>query len=273
MAKDIRIPVTLRGNRLEAKAQLGQTVKVPGEGGAVNSVNGMTGDVVLTAEDVGAMPSDTPIPSVEGYATEEWVEEQGYLKEHQDLSAYALKSDIPIWHEKVLSAQDWDTNLGMFLIDAGEGKEIAEIVMYGQIVNDGTQTTNTRIDIGFGNSKTISRTYACPCETSAMSASVRRFSFAAHMETRSFTAPPHSLPNQTRDFKTAWPTAFKYGTNNATGNGFDSGVTMESNGVTRCNKMYWLDNDLRYAKIQSETFIPMWALIFVQYRTRDALLR
>lgn len=34
-----------------------------GAGGAVNSVNGQTGDVVLTAEDVGALPDSTTIPS------------------------------------------------------------------------------------------------------------------------------------------------------------------------------------------------------------------
>ena len=32
-------------------------------GGAVDSVNGMTGDVVLTASDVGALPDDTVIPT------------------------------------------------------------------------------------------------------------------------------------------------------------------------------------------------------------------
>lgn len=32
--------------------------------GAVSSVNGKTGNVVLTAEDVGALPADTPIPTV-----------------------------------------------------------------------------------------------------------------------------------------------------------------------------------------------------------------
>ena len=35
------------------------------------------------------------IPSLEGYATEEWVTNQGYLTEHQDLSTYAKKTDIP----------------------------------------------------------------------------------------------------------------------------------------------------------------------------------
>ena len=37
----------------------------------------------------------TEVPSLDGYATEQWVQSQGYLTEHQDLSSYALKSDIP----------------------------------------------------------------------------------------------------------------------------------------------------------------------------------
>ena len=36
-----------------------------------------------------------PTVDLEGYATEDWVNEQGFLKEHQDLSEYAKKSDIP----------------------------------------------------------------------------------------------------------------------------------------------------------------------------------
>ena len=35
------------------------------------------------------------IPTLEGYATEQWVESKGYLTEHQDLSTYAKKADIP----------------------------------------------------------------------------------------------------------------------------------------------------------------------------------
>ena len=37
----------------------------------------------------------TEIPSLDGYATEEWVTSQGYLTEHQDLSSYALKTEVP----------------------------------------------------------------------------------------------------------------------------------------------------------------------------------
>ena len=37
----------------------------------------------------------TEVPSLDGYATEQWVQSQNYLTEHQDLSSYALKSEIP----------------------------------------------------------------------------------------------------------------------------------------------------------------------------------
>ena len=64
-------------------------------GGAVDSVNGQTGTVVLDAEDVGALPDTTVIPTdtsdltngagfitssaLSGYATETWVGQQGYI--------------------------------------------------------------------------------------------------------------------------------------------------------------------------------------------------
>lgn len=40
----------------------------------VESVNGQTGAVVLTAEDVGALPADTVIPSTSGLASESYVD-------------------------------------------------------------------------------------------------------------------------------------------------------------------------------------------------------
>ena len=43
----------------------------------------------------------TDIPSLSGYATQTWVQNQGYLKEHQSLAEYALKTEIPIVPNKV----------------------------------------------------------------------------------------------------------------------------------------------------------------------------
>lgn len=48
---------------------------------------------VKTIEDDYAKSSD--IPSLNGYATETWVNEQGFLTQHQDLSNYATKDELP----------------------------------------------------------------------------------------------------------------------------------------------------------------------------------
>ena len=56
----------------------------------VSSVNGMQGDVVITLEDLGGLTLD----ALNGYATEQWVEDKKYLTEHQSLEDYYTKNDI-----------------------------------------------------------------------------------------------------------------------------------------------------------------------------------
>ena len=65
------MPIKLKANNdnIDLKVPIKQL-----GGGAVDSVNGMTGDVVLTASDVGALPADTVIPSIEGLASTEYVD-------------------------------------------------------------------------------------------------------------------------------------------------------------------------------------------------------
>ena len=46
-------------------------------------------------QDLSSYALKSEIPSLDGYATEQWVEGKGYLTEHQDLSDYALKTEIP----------------------------------------------------------------------------------------------------------------------------------------------------------------------------------
>ena len=55
-----------------------------------------------------ALKSD--IPSLDGYATQQWVTSQGFLTEHQDLSSYALKSDVPSLDG--YATESWVTNQG-----------------------------------------------------------------------------------------------------------------------------------------------------------------
>ena len=73
-------------------------LQVPIKGGAVDSVNGMTGDVVLeipskTSDLVNDSGFLTQIP--DEYITETELDAKGYLTEHQSLADYAKKSEIP----------------------------------------------------------------------------------------------------------------------------------------------------------------------------------
>ena len=96
-------------------------LKVPiTQGGAVDSVNGMTGDVVLEIpsktsqlendsgyltehQSLADYAKKSEIPDVSGfltsipdeYVTEAELDAKGYLTEHQSLADYAKKSDIP----------------------------------------------------------------------------------------------------------------------------------------------------------------------------------
>ena len=96
MARDIITKARLEGGEIRTKANIGNTVY----GTEVHSVNGKAGHVVLSAEDVGALPLDTPIPSLDGYATladiptdvSAFNNDSGYLTEHQDISGKADKA-------------------------------------------------------------------------------------------------------------------------------------------------------------------------------------
>lgn len=121
------MPIKLKANN----GNIDLKVPIQQIGGKVDSVNGMTGDVVLDIpsntsqlindsgfitehQDISGLATKSDIktvedkittlddkvaaidvPSLDGYATEQWVEAKGYLTEHQSLENYALKSEIP----------------------------------------------------------------------------------------------------------------------------------------------------------------------------------
>jgi hypothetical protein len=66
----------------------------PSGGGAVFSVNGKVGEVVLNAADIGALPADTLIPSIEGLASEKYVDDKIAAIPKTDLTDYAKKADL-----------------------------------------------------------------------------------------------------------------------------------------------------------------------------------
>ena len=82
-----------------------------GVGGAVKSVNGKTGVVVLTPEDVHALPEDTYIPSIDGLASETYVNE-AVKNVKVDLSGYATKKYVD------LAVQDVEVDLTGYATEA-----------------------------------------------------------------------------------------------------------------------------------------------------------
>lgn len=64
------------------------------------------------------------IPSLNGYATENWVEGQGYLKEHQDLSDYAKKNEVPTLPQfRTINGQKITGDTTNIVIEGGSGGE------------------------------------------------------------------------------------------------------------------------------------------------------
>lgn len=59
------------------------------------------------------------IPSLDGYATEEWVNSQGYLTEHQDISQLATKAELATKQDTLVSGESIKTINGNSLL--GEG--------------------------------------------------------------------------------------------------------------------------------------------------------
>lgn len=60
----------------------------------VSTINGKTGAVLITCSDIGAMPSDTVIPTVPTNVSA-FTNDVGYLTKHQSLAGYAKTADIP----------------------------------------------------------------------------------------------------------------------------------------------------------------------------------
>lgn len=91
--------ITLGGNSivpLTASSNLDATKLVGNVPNATKAIQDGNGDVI-----VDTYAKKTDIPSLSGYATQAWVQNQGYLTEHQSLVKYALKTEIPIVPTKV----------------------------------------------------------------------------------------------------------------------------------------------------------------------------
>ena len=91
--------ITLGGNSivpLTVSSNLDATKLVGNVPSATKAIQDGNGDVI-----VDTYAKKTDIPSLSEYATQTWVQNQGYLTQHQSLAEYALKTEIPIVPTKV----------------------------------------------------------------------------------------------------------------------------------------------------------------------------
>ena len=118
----------------------------------VTSVNGQTGAVTLSIPtvptDVSAFNNDagylTEHQSLDGYATQTWVQQQGYLTEHQSLSGYATEA----W----VGQQGYLTSAPVSSVNGQTGAVSLTIpTKTSDLTNNSDFTTKTYVDGIVGN--------------------------------------------------------------------------------------------------------------------------
>lgn len=131
---------------------------VPGAGGdtpetGVTSVNGKTGNVVLDANDVGALPSSTTIPT----KTSQLTNDSGFI-DAGALSGYAKTSDIPIQTSQLennsgfITSADVPTKVSELENDSGYITEVA-LDNYAKTADIPTEVSQLNNDSGFVNAQ------------------------------------------------------------------------------------------------------------------------
>ena len=124
----------------------GVNYNIQGSGGsAVTSVNGKTGDVMLNAEDVGALPDDTPIPSELADLSEDSTHRTVTDTEKTDWNAKADISDLPTVNNSTITIQKNNQNLDSFTLNQDSNKSINISVptKTSDLQNDNSFITNT----------------------------------------------------------------------------------------------------------------------------------
>lgn len=126
---------------------------VPGAGGgssgSVSSVNGKTGDVILNANDVGALSNTTTIPT----KTSDITNDSGYITESA-LDGYAKESDIPTNNNQLTNGAGYITasQVPVKSVDGSTGAVVTNAVKTTAQALTDTQKQQVRLNIGAGTS-------------------------------------------------------------------------------------------------------------------------
>ena len=131
--------------------------------GQVESVNGKTGQVTLTAEDVGATTEQwvnqqnylKSIPSE--YVTETELNAKGYLTEHQDISNLATKAEVPTKTSQLINDSNFLTehqDLTGYATEVYVDNKVSEIDLSGYALKTEIPTVPTNVsafnnDVGY----------------------------------------------------------------------------------------------------------------------------
>jgi len=113
----------------------------------VSSVNGKTGAVTITAQELGALTEHQDISGKADKSeiptkTSELTNDSGFLTQHQDLTLYALKSEIPVV----------PANVSAFTNDAGYLTQHQDLSAYAlkseipTVTNDFTDAYKGKVD-------------------------------------------------------------------------------------------------------------------------------
>lgn len=176
-AEETNIPVLQEGTEQTVQTQQ-EAINITKLDGAVNSVNGMEGDVVLTAADVGALPDDTFIPT----ATSELYNDSDFVSagdlarvattgsyvdltnkpnlatvatsgSYEDLSN---KPTIPTVNNATLTIQKNGVDLQTFNANSATDKtaNITVPTKTSDLTNDANFATTSQVSTAVGNEKT-----------------------------------------------------------------------------------------------------------------------
>lgn len=164
---------------------------------------------------------------------------------------------IPVWRTAILSESDYDSELGMFVFDAGNGKEIAEARVAGQVVWDTQIAANSDVGIGFGN--TPNKKYTNEFCSKSISNAYNRLFFTAEGK---FV----NLKNTQYSSRYQYGNGF-YSTGNQTTHGLNYDLYGSSAFENRSTMFYHINNDPRYFHITAPA-APDWAYIQIEYTLR-----
>lgn len=132
--------ITLGGNSivpLTASSNLDATKLVGNVPSATKAIQDGNGDVI-----VDTYAKKTDIPSLSGYATQTWVQNQGYLTQHQDISGLATKLELQTVEDKIPTIP---TKVSVFENDVGyltQHQSLANYALKSELPKNVSDLTN-----------------------------------------------------------------------------------------------------------------------------------